>query len=105
VIVDKVYDLVANESFTSQIIVFGHVISSQRANFTQTDAGIDLFLNSLNWLVDREQSITIRPKLIQETPLKVTQAIFNLYGIISVIIVPLGALALGIVVWLRRRHL
>ena len=105
VIVDKVYDLVANESFTSQIIVFGHVISSQRANFTQTAAGIALFFNSLNWLVDREQSITIRPKLIQETPLKVTQAIFNLYGIISVIIVPLGALALGIVVWLRRRHL
>ncbi|HZK33828.1 MAG TPA: Gldg family protein [Bacillota bacterium] len=104
-VTDNVYDLVANEAVETQLVVYGNIIDAQRASFTHTEGGVDLFLNSLNWLADREQSITIRPKSIYEIPLNISQSTFNIYGAISVILVPLTALIIGLVVWLRRRHL
>ncbi len=98
---DEVFDQVTLETKVTKLVVFG------TSGFLGTDlqGRINLTINSLNWLIDREQSITIQPKSIYEVPLNVTANTFRIYGFISVLLIPIGALVAGFVVWLRRRHL
>ncbi|HHY81218.1 MAG TPA: GldG family protein [Clostridiales bacterium] len=98
---DRVYNLAANETYTTRLVVIGN------AEFLNTgfEGGVDLFLNSLNWVFEREESISIRPKSLGVQPLKVTNTQLRIYTILSMIVIPVGCLIAGLVVWLRRRHL
>ncbi|HOB20544.1 MAG TPA: GldG family protein [Candidatus Atribacteria bacterium] len=100
-ITDSIFDQVSLETKVTKLVVIG----TSRYLDTPYQGRINLTINSLNWLVDREQSITIRPKSVYEIPLKVTANTFKIYGFISVILIPIGALGAGVAVWLRRRHL
>jgi len=64
----------------------------------------DFFLNALNWLAGEEQQMTVRPKqrIYQRVFLTPQDArfVFNT----TVIALPLGSFALGILAWLRRRN-
>ena len=98
---DSVYNLAANKTILTKLVVIGN------STFLSTgyEGSTNLFLNSLNWIFEREESITIRPKSIQTQPLNITEMKFRVYGGISVILIPLIVLILGLVVWLRRRNL
>lgn len=100
-ITDEVFDQVLLETKITKLVVIG----TSRYLDTPYQGRINLTINSLNWLVDREQSIAIRPKSVYEIPLKVTANTFKIYGLLSVILVPLSVLGAGVAVWLRRRHL
>ena len=65
----------------------------------------DFFMNSLNWLVERKDSISIRPKSLARPMLALTQTRSMIYAGIAVILIPLLSLGAGLVIWLRRRHL
>jgi ABC-type uncharacterized transport system involved in gliding motility auxiliary subunit len=61
-------------------------------------------MNSLNWVEDRDDSITIRPKSINTNSMFVKGEMYTIVLIISIVVVPMIAFAIGLVVWLRRRH-
>ncbi len=66
---------------------------------------IDFFMNSLNWTTETEESITIRPKSLVRFPMRLTGLQAVIYAALTVVLIPLAALILGLVVWLKRRHL
>jgi ABC-type uncharacterized transport system involved in gliding motility auxiliary subunit len=86
-----------------RMVVFGS--SSFIDNQNCGAAGnLDLFLNSLNWLIKRQQMIGIAPKMAQEFSLALSD--FQMRGlfITEVCAIPLAAAAFGVLVWLKRRR-
>jgi ABC-type uncharacterized transport system involved in gliding motility auxiliary subunit len=65
----------------------------------------DLFLNSVAWLADDEQFISIRAKDEGEGLKQFNNNVLNLVLLLSVFVVPTLLALLGIVVWLRRSKL
>lgn len=63
----------------------------------------DFFLNALHWLVGEEEQISIRPKQIIYQRVFLTPQDARFVFNTTVIAVPLGTFALGILAWLRRR--
>jgi len=66
---------------------------------------IDLYMNSITWLVDRPETLTVRSKSMFLLPMRINENLMIIYGIIIVILIPLGFFISGFVIWLRRRHL
>jgi ABC-type uncharacterized transport system involved in gliding motility auxiliary subunit len=98
---DQVYNLAANETYTTRMVVIGN------SGFLGTgfEGGSNLFMNSLNWIFEREDSITIRPKSLTVQPLNITEMQVRIYGALALVVIPAIVLIAGLVVWLRRRHL
>jgi ABC-type uncharacterized transport system involved in gliding motility auxiliary subunit len=63
----------------------------------------DLFVNSVGWLAESEELISIQPKGTQASPLLLTQMQQRLVFLIAVVAMPLVPLVVGVVVWWRRR--
>ena len=83
-----------NASFIGGVYPFGNL-----------KANADFFLNSLAWLNKRSESISIRSKSLFTMPLRISGTMQRVYAGIFVILIPLGILVAGLIVWLRRRHL
>ena len=64
----------------------------------------NLFLNVLNWMGGQEESISIRAKSLDTTGLTVTQAESTLWSIVMIGLIPLALVAIGIVIWIRRKR-
>jgi ABC-type uncharacterized transport system involved in gliding motility auxiliary subunit len=69
------------------------------------DANRDLFMNSLTWLQDRPESITVRSKSLFLMPLRMNLAQIVLFGLLFIIVIPTAFFVTGFVTWLKRRHL
>jgi ABC-2 type transport system permease protein len=66
-------------------------------------SNMDLFINSLNWMCEREENISIRPKVITREYLTINAAASSGWSIVLVGVIPVGFLAAGIAVWFKRR--
>ncbi|MDD3411797.1 MAG: GldG family protein [Eubacteriales bacterium] len=66
-------------------------------------ANQDLFLNSLGWMCERENSISIRAKSLSQDYLTVPSGDATLWSALIAVVLPLAVLAIGIVVCVRRR--
>lgn len=64
----------------------------------------DLFLNSLGWMCQRENTISIRSKNLATTPLVMTTGEGYRWSIITTAVLPVLALIIGAVVYFRRRR-
>ena len=74
--------------------------------FAQINPGnIDLFMNSITWLEDRPEALTVRSKSMYLLPLSVNTLQIIIFGILFVIVIPIGFFVYGLVIWLKRRHL
>jgi ABC-2 type transport system permease protein len=73
--------------------------------FGTLKANIEFFLNSLSWLDKRSESISVRSKSLFTFPLQISGTMQLVYAAIFVILIPLGILLTGLIIWLRRRHL
>ncbi len=96
---------VQNTAQQTRLVVFGD--SDFAANDTsQAGANSLLFLNSLNWATAEESLINLTPKIPTTRTLTLQDPLaLNLIFFLVVIVLPLGVLVLGGVVWfLRRRH-
>jgi len=71
----------------------------------QVAGNINFVMNSLNWLYDRTESISVRAKSLIQFRLRMTGYSSQIFAGVVVVLIPLGVLAAGLVVWLRRRHL
>jgi ABC-2 type transport system permease protein len=69
------------------------------------NGNVDLVMNSMNWLVDRKDNISIRAKDLSVETLVMTMSQQLTVSGIAVILIPLIVAIGGVIVWLRRRHL
>jgi ABC-type uncharacterized transport system involved in gliding motility auxiliary subunit len=96
---------VQNTAQKTRLVLFGD--SDFAANdASQAGANSLLFLNSINWATAEESLINLTPKVPTTRTLTLQDPLtFNLIFFFVVIVLPLGVLVLGGVVWfLRRRH-
>jgi len=67
-------------------------------------ANSNLFLNVLNWLGGQEESISIRAKSLGSASLTITSAQSSFWSIVMIGLIPLGIVALGLIVTIRRKR-
>lgn len=86
----------------TRMVVIGD--SSFVANAALTGGGEDFFMNSLNWLLDRENRLAIEPRPMTEMRLTLSRRQLNQLFLLSVILLPFSAALLGMLVSWKRRH-
>ena len=74
------------------------------ANVLVSGSNQDLFLNSLSWMTQQEQSISIHAKSLGVSYLTVPSAAASLLTAVLVGLVPLACLGAGITIWIRRKR-
>ena len=89
----------------SNVLVFGGVglfdqslISSSRYNNNE------YAINVINKLTGKEDNLNIVSVSFDAEALNPTESVSNTISLIFTVLVPLGTLAIGIVIWMRRRH-
>ncbi len=86
----------------ARLVVWG--TSNLAANqFLNLQGNRDFFLNTVSWLAEQEDLISIRPKEARQTPVFLTSQQAQLVFLIPVIVVPGLVLVGGIVTVVRRR--
>jgi len=73
--------------------------------YVNTQANLDFFINSVNWVQGSRTVNTIRPKEINADTLDITGRDFLGLGIVSVLVLPALAFMAAFLVWLSRRNL
>jgi ABC-2 type transport system permease protein len=89
----------------TKIVVIGDVKFLQSGLPSQVPGNGDFFMNTLGWLKGQKESLTIRPKSMQQMRLSISGLWALILSGIVVIVLPLLILGAGFVVWMRRRHL
>ena len=94
-----------NVRVNSHVLVSGSLSSLApfvlgEVNFANSAYFIDLF----NTLSNREDTVRIQDKSFSITTIHTTLAQARIISVMTMILLPLGMLATGVVVWLRRRH-
>ncbi len=73
--------------------------------YTNFSGNGDFFLNSISWLAEEENLISIRPKERKSTPIQMTQSLGSAIFITGIILFPGLIATIGIRTWWRRRRL
>jgi len=92
----------AKEGREARLVVLGSSNLVTNHFFTREGNG-DFFLNCVNWLAEQEGMIAIRPRSPQDRRIQMTEAQARGLFWLVVVVMPLAALAAGVVVHLRRR--
>lgn len=87
----------------TRLVVVGNSSFVSNGILGQSATNADLALNSINWLAQEESLIAIRPKQPQQRQISLTGGQMNGIFTLSVLGVPLAVLALGGIIWWRRR--
>jgi len=69
------------------------------------DANRDIFMNSITWLEDRPETISVRSKGVFILPLRMNLVQIIIFGALFIFVIPVAFFISGLVVWLKRRHL
>ena len=67
-------------------------------------ANMDMFLNCLGYLTNKESSISIHSKTLEMEYLTVPNQAASRLMMLFVIVIPVAFLATGVVVWIRRKR-
>ena len=87
---------------TTKMIIFGDSDFATNKYFHSSD-NADIFLNSINWLADDYELVSIRPKLTSYRELVVNSSERNFIKWSSWVIPPTIMLFFALIVWWRRR--
>lgn len=63
-----------------------------------------LFTNTVSQFVDHETTVSVPAKDYEVSTLMLTQRSALMLGLITMIVLPVGSLVIGFVVWFRRRR-
>ncbi|MCM0648294.1 GldG family protein [Clostridium swellfunianum] len=86
------------------IVVGSSTFMNSNINQATNGANLDFIMNSFNWLQDKKDGTTLRPKTLTSESLTMTNLQKLSFSAMVVIILPAAILAAGVIVWLRRRH-
>lgn len=95
---------VESENKKTKLVVFGTSTFASTSLLDQV-GNRDLFLNSVAWLADDEQLISIRARDEGEGLQQFDANMLNLVLLVSVFLLPAALVLAGVVVWLRRSKL
>lgn len=87
----------------SRIVVFGSSLIAAN-KFFKLQGNPDLFMNSVSWLAEDENLISIRPKSAKSNPIVLTAS--ESWGVfmIPLILIPIIWIGIGVIVYLYRRR-
>ncbi len=88
------------EANETRLVVFG---DSDFINNKHVERGVDLFINSINWLAQKEDMISIRPKDDRGEPIMVSRVQHNVIFYISLVVLPLCVAIFGFFIYLLKR--
>lgn len=86
----------------SRVVITGSASMFSNAQLPRIPGAVDYFLNAVNWMLKQETVLGIAPKKPVERTLALTPPQMTTLAL-SLAAVPLGVLALGFLVWSRRR--
>ncbi len=87
----------------ARIVVVGSSLMAANKYYKLQGNG-DLFMNTVSWLAEDENLISIRPKSLKAQPFVLTARQATSFFFVSVVLVPLIWIAAGIVVYIFRRR-
>jgi ABC-type uncharacterized transport system involved in gliding motility auxiliary subunit len=87
----------------ARLVVYGNSVFASN-NFLSFSGNRDLFLNSISWLAEEEDQISIRPREAKSTPIFLTAMQGRLAFWLPVVVLPALLLISGTSVVLRRRR-
>lgn len=82
------------------VVGSGHFLANQ---YVGTLGNLDLGINMINWLAGDESLITVQPRARADLTLELSRAALNTVGLGFLIVLPLGFLIAGGLIWWRRR--
>jgi ABC-type uncharacterized transport system involved in gliding motility auxiliary subunit len=88
----------------ARLVVFGDSEFATNQYYNLSGNG-NLFLNTINWLTEETDLISIQPRTSTPRTIQLTPSQSRLIFFFSVLILPLVMLVIGVSVWLRRRSL
>lgn len=95
-----------DEETEATMVVYGsEQIFTDEANEIVSGANQVLFTNTISSFVDQEVNVSIPVKSYEISSLTVPQSKAVFVGLMTVIILPLGCLATGFVIWFKRRKM
>jgi ABC-type uncharacterized transport system involved in gliding motility auxiliary subunit len=86
----------------ARMVVFGDSDFASNSYYGQQGNG-NLFVNTVSWLAQDENFISIRPKNPDDRRLTMTEAQGRLWSYVMLLLLPAGVLVTGISVWTKRR--
>lgn len=89
----------------AQLVVWGDSDFISNAMVGQNRYNYDLFINGLNFLRGEVEQISIRPKLIKSSEIRLTATQANVIFYLSIIVLPMFVLLFGLNLWLYRKRL
>jgi len=92
----------SGKEIKARLVVFGDSDFASNAYYGLSGNG-DLFMNSLSWLAEEEDLISIRPKTAEDRRVNMTGQQARMVFYFSLIILPLLVLGAGGIVWYNRR--
>ncbi|MDP4177526.1 MAG: GldG family protein [Bacillota bacterium] len=106
IIADAITDSLGtgDTSKDSKLIVVGSSTFTNSQILSAGQGNKDFFMNSVNWLVDKKDNITVRAKDLKSETLNMTASQELAVAAIVVVVIPVIILFSGVLVWLRRRH-
>jgi len=102
-VTDEVF--VDNQTKTTKIILLANAGFLNSEISSQVPGNANFLLNSLNWIQDREEAISIRPRSLATPRLNMNWLQQLIIAGVAVILIPLMILGSGLFVWMKRRHL
>lgn len=97
-------DEAADPSAQGRLAVYGDSDFASNTYYNLSGNG-NLFLNTINWLTEEEDLISIQPKTQTPRAIQLTPSQGRLLFFVCVLILPLAVLITGISVWMSRRRL
>ena len=97
----------ADQQFTGKdshprLIVLGSTEFADNQNISSYNR--DFFMNGIDWLAGEEKAVSIRPRTVRSSRMRLTVDQFNVLFALSVLMLPELLLIMGIVVWWERRN-
>ncbi len=87
---------------TARLVVYGDSDFASNSYF-HASGNSDLFLNTISWLLEDEELISIRPREREDRRLTLTAGQTKKVFYFSVVLMPLVIIGIGLVVWGRKR--
>lgn len=97
--------LPGSENAESRIVVVGNGMFIDSNLINSIPGNANFLMNSFAWLQDQKVNLAIKPKSLLTMRLNINAFQSLLLSGLVVVVIPLGVLGLGLMVWLRRRHL
>lgn len=78
-------------------------ITDENADYYVSGGNSDVFIGSVNWMAENKINLSILAKQLQVEALVLEASQISFWSAVVIFVLPLGILAIGFVVWMKRR--